>query len=64
MKSRPRFDLPGRTFNAFMCRLTSVRREIERWIRNFQRTRRTLEAIAALNRTLLREGQLFDADAE
>ena len=53
---------PGQTLQIYVPR--QHQREIERWIRNFQRTRQTLEAISALNRSLLREGRLFDADAE
>src|SRR5687767_2097477 len=49
---------PGQTLQIYVPR--RHRRAIETWIRNFQRTRQTLEAISALNRTLLRAGQLFD----
>ena len=53
---------PGQTLQIYVPR--QHRRAIQTWIRNFRRTRQTLEAISALNRRLLRAGQLFDADAD
>lgn len=35
------------------------RAAVEAWIENFQRVRRALEKVSAINRELLREGRLF-----
>ena len=35
------------------------KKEVERWIKNFNRARQTLEEITSVNRTLLKEGRLF-----
>jgi hypothetical protein len=53
---------PGRTLQIYVPR--KHKREVETWIRNFQRTRKTLEAISTLNRALLRQGTLFEANSE
>ena len=36
------------------------RAAVEGWIENFQRVRRTLEKVSAINRGLLRDGHLFE----
>lgn len=50
----------GRTLQVYVPR--EHKRDVEIWIRNFRRTRKALEAISTLNRSLLREGKLFDTE--
>lgn len=47
----------GQTVQIYVPR--EHKREAEAWVRNFQRARETLEEISAVNRKLLKEGELF-----
>jgi hypothetical protein len=55
---------PGQTLQVYVPR--EKRKEVQEWIRNFNRAKHALEEISSVNRTLLRQGKLFveseDAD--
>jgi len=48
---------PGNTLQVYVPE--ECKAQVEDWIENFRRVRRTLEDISTLNRELLRQGKLF-----
>lgn len=48
---------PGKTVQVYVPE--EQKRDVERWIKNYRRSREILEQISTLNRELLKQGKLF-----
>jgi hypothetical protein len=48
---------PGKTVQVYVPK--EQKRDVERWIKNYRRSREILEQISTLNRELLKQGKLF-----